>query len=235
MILDFHTHILPSVDDGSKSVEMSVEMLNAEYKQGIKKVVLTPHFYANHDSPKEFLRRRERAFSKLISAVENKIEIPQMLLGAEVRFFEGISDCENLDLLAIEQTNAILVEMPMSKWNDRMLYELEGIYQKRKLRPIIAHIDRYMGHFKTNGVIESLSELPVTVQANAGFFINRFSRRLALRLLSQHKIQLLGSDCHNLTERAPDLGNAVEVILSAFGQDAIDYINFHENKFISAK
>lgn len=229
MVFDFHTHILPSIDDGSRSVEMSIEMLKTEFLQGIRTVVLTPHFYANHDSPVEFLRRRERAFSKLMSAVEDINDIPKMLIGAEVHYFEGISDCESLDGLAIEQTNAILVEMPMRKWTDRMLYELEGIYQKRKLQPIIAHVDRYMGCFKTNGVIEGLCDLPVIVQANASFFINRLSRRLALKLLSQHKIQFLGSDCHNVTERVPNLGNAVEIILSALGQESIGYINSNEN------
>lgn len=235
MVLDFHTHILPSVDDGSRSVEMSMEMLKVEFAQKIKTVVLTPHFYANHDSPAEFLRHRERALAKLMSAAEEISDIPKMIIGAEVHYFEGISDCEDLGLLAIEQTNAVLVEMPMRKWTDRMLYELEGIYQKRKLIPIIAHVDRYMGNFNTNGVIESLCELPVVVQANSSFFINRMSRRLALKLLSQQKIQLLGSDCHNLTERLPNLGNAVEIILSALGQDAIEYINSNENKIISAK
>ena len=56
--VDFHSHILPGVDDGSRSVEESLEMLRAVARQGIGTVVATPPFYANHDTPERFLRRR---------------------------------------------------------------------------------------------------------------------------------------------------------------------------------
>ena len=61
MFIDFHTHILPGIDDGSASVEESIELLKAEAAQGITKVVATPHFYANYDSPERFLERRAKA------------------------------------------------------------------------------------------------------------------------------------------------------------------------------
>lgn len=45
-MIDFHTHILPGIDDGSRSVEMTMQMLNAETEQGVTGIVATPHFYA---------------------------------------------------------------------------------------------------------------------------------------------------------------------------------------------
>ena len=59
MMIDFHTHILPGVDDGSRSIEESLAMLQAEADAGIERVVFTPHFYASQNSPKDFLRRRK--------------------------------------------------------------------------------------------------------------------------------------------------------------------------------
>ena len=63
---DFHSHILPEIDDGSSSVEESLAMLQAERDQGIQSVVATPHFYAHHDSPERFLKRRAAARQRLL-------------------------------------------------------------------------------------------------------------------------------------------------------------------------
>ena len=60
-MIDFHSHILPGIDDGSKSVEMSIKMLRREAQQGISRVVATPHFYPQTDNPERFLRRRAEA------------------------------------------------------------------------------------------------------------------------------------------------------------------------------
>ena len=57
-MIDFHTHILPGMDDGSKSVEESIWLLQEEVRQGVDAVMLTPHFYAEENSPVDFLRRR---------------------------------------------------------------------------------------------------------------------------------------------------------------------------------
>ena len=56
-IIDFHSHILPGVDDGSQSVQESLAMLKMEAEQGIQHVIATPHFYPKHDSPEHFLER----------------------------------------------------------------------------------------------------------------------------------------------------------------------------------
>ncbi|MCD8022363.1 MAG: hypothetical protein LUF30_05135 [Lachnospiraceae bacterium] len=60
-MIDFHTHILPGIDDGSSSTEESMEMLRLSYSQGITEIVATPHFYATQESPEHFLRRRASA------------------------------------------------------------------------------------------------------------------------------------------------------------------------------
>ena len=60
-VIDFHSHILPDVDDGSRSLEQSLAMLQMEADQGIRRVVATPHFYAQNDIPEKFLRKQEEA------------------------------------------------------------------------------------------------------------------------------------------------------------------------------
>jgi protein-tyrosine phosphatase len=63
-VLDFHSHILPEVDDGSQSVDESILMINALAEQGIDRIVATPHFYANDESVSEFLVRRQKAYNE---------------------------------------------------------------------------------------------------------------------------------------------------------------------------
>ena len=232
-LIDFHTHILPGIDDGSKDVEMSVSMLKLLAKTGIDRAVLTPHFYANHDSPVHFLEKRNRCVKKLSDAISDKDGLPKISVGAEVYFFEGISDCEFLSEMAVDGTDCVMIEMPMKQWSDRNLQELVGIRQKQKLTPIIAHLDRYVKPFQGRKLFERILSLPVLVQVNASFFINRRTRKLALSLLKEGKIHLIGSDCHNESTRPPNVDAAMQIIVRALGENALADINKAESRVLN--
>lgn len=232
MIIDFHSHILPQVDDGSKSVEETIEMLSRMREQGVETVVATPHFYAKHDYPERFLERRARAKEKLLSVAEVE-DLPEILLGAEVAYFRGMSESKVLQDLTIEGTDAILVELPMGKWNESMYRELEQIYAVQGLLPIVAHIDRYMTPYRSYGIPEKLASLPVLVQANAEFFTEKSTARKARKLLAKDMIHLLGSDCHNLTDRPPNLGDAIEIIETSLGSEPLERIAAWQSKIIN--
>jgi protein-tyrosine phosphatase len=123
-IVDFHSHILPDMDDGSASVEESLAMLRMEQEQGITHVVATPHFYARYDSPAQFLQKRERAEALLRKEMEKYKDLPQLTVGAEVYYFAGMSESEFLPQLTTGGGNCILVEMPHGPWTDQMYREL---------------------------------------------------------------------------------------------------------------
>ena len=220
-MIDFHTHILPGVDDGSASVEESLELLRLEAEQGISQVVLTPHFYPRYDDPDSFLRRRDRAESALRRSLEGHDGFPEVTVGAEVHFFRGISESEHLNRLTFSEKGCILIEMPPAPWQDSMYRELERIHTHRGLTPVIAHVDRYISPFRTHGIPRALEELPVLVQANASFFLNRSTSSMAMKLLREGRIHLLGSDCHNLTTRRPNLGPAMDRIRGKLGPGAL--------------
>lgn len=232
-VVDFHTHVLPRLDDGSRSVEESLAMLRMEAAQGIRRVVATPHFYAQVDAPKPFLERRAAAVSRLRETMEAFPELPRLSVGAEVHYFSGISDADILPELAIDGGRCVLIEMPMAVWTDRMYRELENIHDRFGLTPIIAHVDRYIGPMQTYGIPERLMELPVLVQANAAFFQRFTTKRMALRMLEQEQIHLLGSDCHNLKTRPVNLGQTVELIGKKLGWEAIARINACEKMILS--
>lgn len=220
--VDFHSHVLPGIDDGSQSVEESLAMLRMEAEQGIGHVVATPHFYANYDAPAKFLEKRARAEEKLCRAMEQEENLPRLHIGAEVYFFRGISSCEDLPRLTLDGGRFLLVEMPQPPWTESMYRELEEIYSRQGLVPVIAHIDRYIRPFKTYGIPKRLEKLPVLVQANADFFLKSSTRGMALRMLKKDRIHLLGSDCHNLRSRKPNLREALDIIAGKVSGEVLE-------------
>lgn len=221
-MIDFHSHVLPGIDDGSSSLEESLAMLKMEKEQGITHVVATPHFYAQQDRLEAFLERRMEAEKKLRAAMENHPGIPRLSIGAEVHFFRGMSDCEAITKLTIAGKQCILIEMPQVPWTDEMYRELWEIRENFGVTPVIAHVDRYISPIKTHGIPKRLKQLPVLVQANASFFQDRKTRAMALKMLKKGQIHLLGSDCHNLSKRPPQLGLVVELIQNTMGQEWIN-------------
>jgi len=234
-ITDFHSHILPGVDDGSKSVEESIAMLQMEAAQGITRVVATPHFYPRDDSPEEFLARRAEAEALLRKEMQAYPDLPELSVGAEVYYFNGIGNSEKMAALTIDQNRGILIEMPTPPWTGAMYRDLEELHDKQGLLPIIAHVDRYIGRFRTFGIPERLAELPVLIQANAEFFLKKSTSAFALHMLKKNRIHLLGSDCHNLSSRSPNLGAALELIGRRLGEDPINAICDWQNYVLPEK
>ena len=233
MMTDFHSHVLPGVDDGSPDVKTSLQMLAREAGQGIRRVVATPHFYPRYEDPAQFLLRRDQAEKALRGALAETPELPELLVGAEVYYFRGISESDWLPELRIRGTDAVLIEMPAAPWSDTMLRELADIREKWDLIPLIAHIDRYIGPLRTFGLPRKLQQLPVLVQANASFFLDRGTRAMAMKMLREDQIQLLGSDCHNLTDRVPNLGEAEQQIRKKLGPDPLERIRTWEDTVMS--
>lgn len=232
-IFDFHSHILPGVDDGSASIEESIALLRLEAEQGIDHVVATPHFYAQYDTPDRFLKKRYAAEMKLRDELQKHPELPEVTVGAEVHYFRGISHAEAILELAIAKAHYILIEMPQTVWTDSMYKELEGLHTHFGLTPIIAHIERYIRPFRAKEILNRLADFPVLVQANAEFFLNRTTGNLALRMLKKDQIQLLGSDCHNMTDRKPNLGAAVDLIQKRTGTLFLDRIELYQNDVLN--
>lgn len=220
-MIDFHSHVLPGIDDGSANIEESLALLELQARQGITHTVATPHFYPGHQSFESFLRRRSQAEAELRQAMAEKTGLPELTVGAEVHYFRGIGQCEALKALTVGSGKYILIELPYGQWSDRMYQELEEISEKQGLIPVIAHVDRYLGTFSTRGIPEKLMGHGCLIQVNASAFLTPLARRLSLKMLRREQIHLLGSDCHDLSSRPPRLGEAVEKLRGAMGEGAL--------------
>ena len=215
-MIDFHSHILPCIDDGSGSIEESIALLQTMAEQGIELVCATPHFDALGNSLDAFLERRKHSYRSLLTAIEGA-EMPKILLGAEVAYFEGISVASGIRELCLGGTDVLLVEMPMSKWSKNTVNELLELAAS-DFTVVIAHIERCIT-YQHKSVISELLANGIIMQANASFFINPKTRKKALKLLHKGVIRLLGTDCHNMTMRPPRASEAVSVISDNLGDE----------------
>lgn len=217
-MIDLHSHILPQMDDGSRSVDESLQMLAALAAQGVTDVAATPHFYASENSPERFLARRRHAWQRL--APHLTASLPAVHLGAEVLFFEGIAGYDKLTQLCLTGTDALLLEMPFRPWSRRMYDELRELTARRDVTVLLAHMERYLPYVE-EADWQRMARGGVLLQSNADFFRSFSTRRKALRLLREGWIRVLGTDCHNMTSRAPHMDEAVRRIARSLGEDAV--------------
>lgn len=218
-MLDLHTHILSRMDDGSQSADESLRMLRMEAEQGTTHLVLTPHFYPNREAPDSFLTRRQEALQRLTDAMQGHTNLPTLHVGAEVAYYDGISRSEAAEQLCIEGTGAMLLEMPFCEWTQRMIGEVYELRSQRRIQPILAHVERYLS-FQSADVISDMCDRGVWMQVNASFFARWQTSRRALGMLDRREIHFIGSDCHNLSTRKPNMGDAMAKIEKKLGHDA---------------
>ena len=164
MIVDLHSHVLPGIDDGSRSVEESVAMLQMEAEQGVRHVVATPHFYGHLDTPEHFLEKRNRAEESLREALEKYPDLPQIHVGAEVHYFRGISTSEASMGLTIGGNSCILIEMPYVKWPDFIRFEDE-FYISKDAEVLESDIDDKVGTIESKSPRRTCKWVPVNNEA----------------------------------------------------------------------
>ena len=222
-IIDMHCHILPGVDDGARDVETSLAMLEASRAQGVQYMVATPHFYATRDRVDTFLDRRREAWETL--KFRMGADYPGIVLGAEVAFFRGISRAERLEALKIEGTDCLLLEMPFRPWSEDDVDEVSEILEKHGYTIILAHIERYLAMRGNADYIGNLLELPVLAQINAESLLDWRQRGKLIKMVRNGQVHLLGSDCHGIHHRPPNLGEGREILRKKTGTEYLDRID----------
>lgn len=227
-MIDFHCHILPFVDDGSDSVKESLELIKMQKSQGITTIVATPHFYANEQSVDNFVIRRDASIKMLQERLPKNA--PKILLGAEVNYYEGISKLDELEKLCIEGTNLLLLEMPFKEWTDYSINEVLRLQSSKRVRIVLAHIEKYIKHQKNREVIEEFLTNDILTQSNANFFNRFLTKYKAIKMLKDGTIKVIGTDCHNLDRRPPTMDKATNFISKKLGNGFLrDLSNFQES------
>ena len=224
-MIDFHTHILPAIDDGSRDIEQTKELLRQAHEQGIHHILATPHFYADRDSAGRFLKKREESFDEVKKLREKEEWIPEIRTAAEVYYFPGIGKADVLPKLCMEGSRLLLLGLPFAQWTNGMYRDVEDIIDKQKLIVMLAHVERYYEFQKDKRTWRDMFELPVYAQINAGSFLRHGKRSFGLKFIKAGHRVILGSDCHNPEIRPSNLGVGREVISKKLGDGVLEEID----------
>ena len=224
-MIDFHTHLLPGIDDGSQCLADTIEMATEERRQGTCHIIATPHFYASRNSLDAFLAKRNASYDKTVAGLSDRPQYPTITMGAEVYYFAKMGKAEMLPRLCIGETSCLLLEMPFCQWTQEMADDIRTIISRRKITVILAHLERYIKYQKNKEPWDEILSLPVIIQLNGEAFLDWRKRRFALKMVESGRDILLGSDCHNMTGRKPNLMEARAYIQKKLGEAPLNRID----------
>lgn len=221
-MVDFHTHILPAIDDGAKTVEDSLFILESLSNAGISSVVLSPHYYPDKENISTFSINRADSFKKLSVAInESDIKVPKLHLATEVYLEPILMNNDDLTELTLDlkgefMLTELLYEETLSSTSRSTLQQLIYSYN---ITPILAHIDRYPFLMKEKNLYDLL-ELGCVAQMNIYSLTDFWKRQKLLKYLKKGYIGVIGSDIHRKEQLS-----RVEDGLSKMSLDDIEYIN----------
>lgn len=223
-MIDFHSHILPEMDDGANDVEESLALLSSLREQGVTTVVATPH-YRGRCSVRRFLFGRQKSYDKLKAAMNaTGEEYPQIVLGAEIAISEFILQHHGLDRLCIQGTDYLMAEMPNRNWEPYLYHVLYTLSAQYKIKIMIAHVDRYFSAFGRNEKIMKLIEMQPVFQVNTPALMFRKGKKL-LKWLNLFDAKIVfGTDCHNMDARQPVYSAPIEYVAKKHGKEFLNDI-----------
>lgn len=218
-LYDIHCHLLPNVDDGPDSMEESLALLSLEYSQGVRGILLTPHFRRGiFETAPSVIRQR---YAELKKIAEDRWPDLKLYLGWEYFACQEMKKDLRTNNFHIENTPYVMIEFSVSHNQKFILNRLREV-QTVDLIPIIAHIERFPAIVRDKALLQNLKQSGVLFQVNASSLIGkegRFVKSCCAKLLKHGMIDLIGSDAHDLHDRIPRLQECSRYLAKKVGQD----------------
>ena len=213
-MIDMHSHIINGIDDGSKSIEMTINMLKKAEQSGTTDIIATPHFMRGRFEVEynEVLKKVEEL--KEISR-ENNIDI-NIYAGQEVYYSRKLLEYYNDKIIGtINNSKYMLIELPMLEFNIEEVINTIYELQIRGITPIIAHPERYKPFIKKPSMINALIKEGMLFQLNAGSIAGDFGKdvkKTATKYLEHNIYSFIGSDAHRDKGRDTDMSEALNIL-----------------------
>ncbi|WP_163194452.1 tyrosine-protein phosphatase [Clostridium thermarum] len=228
-MIDFHSHIMPGVDDGSSDIDMTMDMLENSLSQGVEYICATPHFIVG-----EYELQWEKYQEKLKlmqEKAEGKIEIIQ---GMEIYINPDLPRLySEKKIWGINNKKYLLIELPMQQfpiYTEKIFYELRLL----GAAPILAHPERNLSIMKKPELLIDLIEQGNLAQMNAGSLAGIYGtdiKKFAEKLVGMNLIHMLGSDAHNNTRRNTNIKQGYNRI-KELNKDLYNWIIGHEKMIL---
>ena len=234
-MIDFHSHIIHGIDDGSKSLDMSLEMLKIAEREGVEYICATPHFITEEYEifGEDYIEKLDKL---ILASKEEKLNI-KIISGLEIYMHPNLPKLyKEKKIWGINGSKYLLIELPMGQfpmYTEDIFYELMLLGAS----PILAHPERNLKIMKDHDLIINLIEQGVLMQMNAGSLIGDYGKdvkKTAEEFVKRNMIHILGSDGHNNTSRKTKLKDAYSIIKDTnrtlynwISQNQINIINNH--------
>jgi protein-tyrosine phosphatase len=219
-VIDIHCHILPEVDDGPKSWEISEQMCRMAAQDGTTHIVATPHANDRYHYDRQYL-------AGLLSSLQQRIgETPQLILGCDFHLsFENMrSAMEAPETYCIGNTRYMLIEFSnfgipqqVDDWIAQMI--------ERGIVPIVTHPERNPILQQTPERVLKWVKLGCALQVTGSIFTGAWGERaqqMARWLLKKKAMHVLASDGHDLVRRPPVLSEARKAVAKEFGEEVAE-------------
>lgn len=226
-----HSHILPHVDDGAKTLEKAIKLLEMLKQQGVTDVLATSHFYPFRDNLEEFTLRYNTSFDNLSEIIKEK-ELPNIHKACEFFYFRGMSKIENITDFTIAKTNYILVEIGSKHITDEFFEELLFLRDKRNIVPIIAHIERYCRFKNYKKIIEFVKKENILTQINCDSFLFASTRSAIKKLFELDVVTYIASDTHSPDKRPPLFDKAFKYIEKKYSTETLEKLKTNSISFL---
>ncbi|MQM86607.1 tyrosine protein phosphatase [Lactobacillus buchneri] len=234
-MIDLHCHLLPGVDDGSKSMDISLKLANDAVRDGIDYALLTPHHmngvYLNH---KRAVIQQTQEFQMELD--RHKIPL-KVFPGQEVRINGDLLTALDQDdiLFADESGRYLMLEFPdddIPNYTSNMIYEL----MQRGIIPVIVHPERNTKIMKQPDILYDLLSRGCLSQITAGSYVGIFGHKVqkfSKQLIQSGQVYIFASDAHNLPNRKYEMTNAFAKLGNEFGNDYVSKFNENAKRIIN--
>lgn len=218
---DIHTHILPGVDDGAKSMESAVAMLDYAYCQGTRTLFLTPHYRGNYRAVTA--SQRQAVFRMLKSAASHRYDDLTLHLGCEIAWEPGVGEkLQAGQILSYAGGDYALLEFREDAGEKTVLDGVEDVLSAGFL-PVLAHVERVAAFRRGLSLARRTAAMGALLQMNADSVMGRWGgfwvKRCCARLLKAGLISFIASDAHDTVHRPPVLDRCYDYVAGAFGQE----------------
>lgn len=208
-MIDFHSHILPGIDDGSRNYDETVKLLEEAKEIGFDKIISTSHYAIDCYEVPEYKRK------ELIDQLNLENRFPEIILGSEIFLTYNIIDLlKEFKASSINGTNYILFELPLRNHfmnlKDTIIKLRENDY-----RLVLAHPERYLMVQKDFKLLYELKEMGVLLQSNYGSILGIYGtapKKIIKKMLKEDLVDLLGSDVHRENTIYPKIPKAIKKI-----------------------
>lgn len=217
MLFDIHCHILPAIDDGSKSMKETEKMFRMARKERIGTILATPHYSCEREP--EFYKRCQNVYEEVCQMIQEKNLGIQLYLGNEIFYSSGVLEAlKRGEALTLNHTKYVLVEFaPYVE-----LLTIKKAVQELQMAgyfPILAHIERYEC-LKKESEVQNLVDMGAYIQVNASSLTGRLGIRVQwyLKKLMRHDlVHVVATDAHGSKKRRPMIQEAAGYIKKKAG------------------